>query len=219
MMKPIIVVCCTLFLLSCANTNNHWISLFNGKDLTGWKANCCPESFTVVDGAIRAHCTSDSVRSHLFYVGEDENELVRFKDFELIAIAKGEPNSNSGIFFHTDYSERDDKKHLYKGYEIQLNSSKKEKRKTGSLYAIVDLDETPVDDTQWFEVHLIVKGKNIQVNLDGQNIIDYTEPENPARPPNRTGRVLDPQGGAIALQAHDANSTWYFKEIRIRPIL
>jgi hypothetical protein len=28
--------------------------------------------------------------------------------------------------------------------------------------------------------------------------------------------VLDAKGGAIALQAHDANSTWYFKEVKIK---
>ena len=38
-------------------------------------------------------------------------------------------------------------RHLAKGYEIQLNSTEKEKRKTGSLYAVVDLDKSPVDES------------------------------------------------------------------------
>jgi hypothetical protein len=38
------------------------------------------------------------------------------------------------------------------------------------------------------------------------------------RPPERAGRKLNPAGGAIALQAHDPDSTYYFKDIRIRSL-
>jgi hypothetical protein len=38
------------------------------------------------------------------------------------------------------------------------------------------------------------------------------------RPPDRAGRKLNPAGGAIALQGHDPGSTFYFKDIRIRPL-
>jgi hypothetical protein len=192
-----------------------WIDLFNGKDLYGWKPNYDHDAFAVVDGVMRVHATKEAFRSHLFYVGEDD-ELVKFKNFELKVVSRGKPNSNSGIFFHTDFSERDVKRHLGKGYEVQLNSAKMEKRKTGSLYAIVDLDKAPVDDTKWFELHIIVNGKRIVVNVDGKKVIDYTEPENPERPPNRKNRLLDPKGGALALQAHDTNSTWYFKEVKVK---
>ncbi|MEC7905738.1 MAG: hypothetical protein VYC82_00780 [Verrucomicrobiota bacterium] len=51
------------------------------------------------------------MRSHLFYVGDD-SEPVAFNNFELIAVAKGDPKSNSGIFIHTDYASGDDKGHL-----------------------------------------------------------------------------------------------------------
>ena len=104
-----------------------WISLFNGRDLAGWKANVHTDSFRVVDGTIRAHCTSDRQRSHLFYVG-DSTELVSFKNFELVAVFRGEPESNSGIFFHTDMSTRDAKLHLAKGYEVNMNNQTREKQ-------------------------------------------------------------------------------------------
>ena len=51
-----------------------------------------------------------------------------------------------------------------------------------------------------------------------KQVVDYLEPENPARKPNRKGRLLNLNGGAIALQAHDPDSIWYFKEIRIRDL-
>ena len=193
-----------------------WVPLFNGTDLSGWSANVDPGSFSVEQGVLKAHCTSESVRSHLFFVGDGENDFIRFKNFELKAVVRGEPNSNSGIFFHTDLSTRDQKLHLANGYEVQLNSAEREKRKTGSLYAIVDVTQPATDDTVWFEVHIVVRDKRIVVNINGHKVIDYTEPENPERPPNRAGRLLNPNGGAIALQAHDPDSVWYFKEIQIK---
>ncbi len=193
-----------------------WISLFNGKDLSGWRANQLPDSFSVMGGAIKAHCREASQKSHLFYVGDRKEGLVRFKDFEFEATVRSEPGSNSGIFFHTDMTPRDAKHHLRNGYEVQLNSSAKEKRKTGSLYAVVDLAESPVDETKWFKVRIRVDGKRIVVHLNDRQVIEYTEPPNPKRPKNREGRLLNPEGGAIALQGHDPNSVFYFKDLRIR---
>jgi hypothetical protein len=191
-----------------------WQSLFNGKDLTGWRANVLPESYTVVDGILRIQ--SPQKASHLFYVGDLEEGFVRFTNFELEVVTRSEPNANSGIFFHTDFSVRDANNHLAKGYEVQLNNTATDNRKTGSLYAIVDLDKSPVDETEWFTMRIRVQDKRIQVFINDASVIDYTEPENPERPPNRAGRLLDPNGGAIALQGHDPGSIYYFKEVRIR---
>lgn len=203
----------------------EWQTLFNGKDLTGWQANNNPESFAVKDGVIRIQAPGTAC-AHLFYVGEPkagttkENaakaEPVKFKNFELEAVVKAEPNSNGGIFIHTDMSVRDKALHLAKGYEVQLNSSAKEKRKTGSLYAIVDLDASPVDETKWFTINVKVRDKRITVAVDGREILDYTEPPNAERPKERAGRLLSADGGGIALQAHDKDSVWYFKEVKVR---
>jgi hypothetical protein len=206
----------SLFWLVSASQAEEWQSLFNGKDLTDWRANVMPESFTVVDGAIRANATRES--SHLFYVGDLKEGFVRFKNFELEATVRGEPNSNSGIFFHTDFSVSNAKNHLAKGYEVQLNNTQKDNRKTGSLYAVVDLPKSPVDETQWFRMRIIVQNKHITVYVNSQKVVDYTEPEGLKRPADRAGRLLDPNGGAIALQAHDPGSVYYFKEIRVRKL-
>ena len=193
-----------------------WRTLFNGKDLTGWKPNVYPDSWSVVDGAIRAHATKES--SHLFYVGSKTDGFERFKDFELEVVARSEPNSNGGIFIHTNYDTMSAALRLSKGYEIQLNSSTREPRKTGSLYAVVDLDTSPVDESKWFTTLIKVQGKRIVVQVEGKTVVDYTEPENIERPKGREGRKLDPNGGAIALQAHDPGSTFYFKSVRIRTL-
>ncbi len=200
--------------LSSAIAADEWQTLFNGKDLTGWRANVMPEAFSVVDGAIRAQAVKES--AHLFFAGDLKEGFERFKDFELEMTCRSEPNSNAGIFIHTDMSTRDKALHLAKGYEIQLNSTEKEKRKTGSLYAVVDLAKSPVDESQWFRVRVTVRGKRITIQLNGQQVVDYTEPPDVKRPPERAGRLLNPQGGGIALQAHDPKSVFYFKDIRVK---
>lgn len=190
-----------------------WIDLFNGKDLTGWQANKFPESFSVTaDGLLRAQGVSGL--SHLLYVGQGGDDAV-FKDFELTATVRGEPNANSGIFFHTSLEMRKNK-FLLKGYEVQLNSSEKEKRKTGGLYAIADLWESPVDETQWFDITVRVEGKRVNIAIDGEPVLEYVEPDEPYRTRTRAGRVISPSGGLIAIQAHDPGSVFYFKSLKIR---
>jgi len=194
---------------------DEWQPLFNGKDLSGWRANNDPESFAVKDGALCIQATGGT-SAHLFHAGDLKEGFERFTNFELEATARAEPNSNGGIFVHTDMSTRDSAKHLAKGYEVQLNSSLKEKRKTGSLYAIVDSDKSPVDETQWFTIRVVVSGKQITIAVNGAELVNYTEPADAKRPPERAGRLFQTDGGGIALQAHDAKSVWYFKDIRVR---
>ncbi len=216
-MRRFLVIVFTLAaFISCAVAGDEWHSLFNGKDLRGWRANGMPESFSVVDGAIRVHATAES--AHLFFVGSLKDGFAHFKNFELEAAVRGEPGSNSGIFIHTDMTTRDKPLHLAKGYEIQLNSSQKEKRKTGSLYAVVDLDKSPVDESTWFQVRITVRDKRITIHLNDKQVVDYTEPAGVQRPPERAGRLLSADGGGIALQAHDPKSVFYFKDIRLKTL-
>lgn len=209
---------CLVLLLAAlpALAADDWRVLFNGRDLSGWQPNAYPDSWSVVDGAIRARATKES--SHLFYVGDRTEGFERFKDFDLEVVARSEPNSNGGIFIHTDVTTMSAALRLDKGYEIQLNSSEREKKKTGSLYAIVDLDRSPVDETRWFTTLIRVRGQRITIQLEGKTVVDYTEPANPPRPRGREGRLLNPAGGAIALQAHDPTSTFYFRSVRIRVV-
>ncbi|QDT56425.1 hypothetical protein Pan44_44790 [Caulifigura coniformis] len=206
-----------LSVLTRAAHGEEWRPLFNGRDLTGWRANNDPDSFRATEGTIRVQSTA-STSAHLFVVNGETGEPEKFRNFELELWARAEPNSNGGVFVHTDMSTRDAALHLARGYEVQLNSSQKEKRKTGSLYAIVDYDHSPLDETKWFRVNIIVDGKRIRILIDGKQTVDYTEPENAERPPQRKGRLFSPDGGAIALQAHDRKSVWYFRDVRIRPL-
>ncbi len=204
--------------LSTAGFAEGWQELFNGKDLTGWKANTHPDSFSVVDGLLKAHATN-IISSHLFYIGDQTSGTVNFKNFELEAIVRCDGIANSGIFFDTAINSGEGPHlHLGKGYEVQLNNQDRDQRKTGSLYAVVDLLKSPVDETQWFKIRFRVVGKHVVIWVNDKQVVDYTEESPPKRGKGREKRVIDPNGGAIALQAHDPSSTYYFKNIRIKKI-
>ena len=169
-----------------------------------------PQSWSVKDGAIRAHATKPY--SHLFYVGDSPaGRFTTFKDFVLELEVRTEPAANGGIKFHTDFTSSGKRHSLVKGHELQICSSNIEKRKTGSLYKVVDLSKSPVDETEWFKVRLTVQGRRILIEIDEQVVVDYTEPK-----VVQGERRLSVNGGAIALQAHDPQSIVYYRNIRIK---
>jgi hypothetical protein len=216
MFKFIIITLLMALLGACssASKNADYVHIFNGKDLEGWKATFGDDSFSVKGGILKAHSTGKG--PHLLFIGR--NGQKKYKNFELVVVSKAEPNSNSGIYFHTDGTFRNEQGWLHYGYEVQLNCTAKEKRKTASLYGVEDLAVSPVNESEWFEIKIRVEDKRIQVWANGKQTVDYTEPERPQRAHNRAGRLLNPDGGFIALQAHDLKSIWYFKEIKIKEL-
>lgn len=198
-----------IFLLSACSTtkkaNDGWISLFDGKSLNGWKLNENPETFSIQDGAIVAHGN----RSHLFYDGQVANH--QFKNFEFKATVMTTPGSNSGIYFHTQYQSEG---WPAKGYEVQVNNTHTDWRKTGGLYAIVDVREAPAKDNEWFTEHIIVQGKKVTVMVNGKMTVEYIEPDNPERPESMAQRLIS--SGTFALQGHDPQSKVYYKDIMVK---
>ncbi len=182
-----------------------WISLFNGKDLTGWKPNELPDQWKVEDGAIVAH----GQRSHLFYVGDDPNNPPEFKNFHFKAELMTEPNANSGIYFHTKFQETG---WPQIGYECQVNNTHKDPVKTASLYNVEKNFKAPAKDYEWFTEEIIVEGKHIVTKVNGETIVDYTEPDSL----DRVFPKLDK--GTFALQAHDPGSTVRYRSISVKPL-
>jgi hypothetical protein len=185
-----------------------WISLFDGKSLEGWKVSGSAGTFSVRDGVIVAH----GPFSHLFYAGPVY--YGDFKDFELKVDVKAEPAANGGVFFHTQYQE---KGLVAKGFEVQVNNSDPtDPLRTGSLYKMRDVRDTTVKDGQWFTLHIVVEGKRVRVNVDGRELVDWTEPNPPQPPSDRPDRVLS--SGTFALQGHDERSTVYYKNLYVKPL-
>ena len=187
-------------------SQNDWISLFDGKSLDGWQLNEGSESVWVEDG----HIVVNGTRAHLFYAGPVENH--NFKDFELKVQVMTFPGSNSGIYFHTAYQEEG---WPDAGYEVQVNNSHTDWRRTGSLYAVLDTKENYVQDNEWYTEYIKVEGKRVIVKINDIVVIDYTEPENPLREEG-SQRLIS--SGTFALQAHDPGSKVLFKDIMVRAL-
>ncbi|MFP4092480.1 MAG: DUF1080 domain-containing protein [Cyclobacteriaceae bacterium] len=185
--------------------DGDWISLFDGKSLEGWKASENPATFSVEDGKLKVA----GPRAHLFYVGPVSSH--NFKNFEFKALVMTKPKANSGMYIHTEYQE---KGWPDKGYEIQVNNSHSDWRRTGSLYSIDDVREVYVKDDEWYTEHIIVKDNRITVKINEQTVVDYYEPENVERDKSMAGRKLS--SGTVALQGHDPESVVYYKDIMIR---
>jgi hypothetical protein len=193
-------------------------SLFNGRDLADWRIVGSPDAFRVENGAIVAGGTP---ASHAFYDGPVGAHA--FRDFELKVDVMTRRGSNGGIYVLTQYEAdpanvRASGRFPSKGFEIQVNNSHTDRIRTGSIYHVQDvLDTSPAKDDEWFTEDIAVKGATITVKVNGTQVAQWTQPadwnggvEGPGR------RITGP--GTIALQAHDPNSTVYYKNIRIKPL-
>lgn len=131
------------------------------------------------------------------------------------------PDAYATVAFHTDQEG--------KGYEVVLhNGAIDGTKKTGSLDAVRNLYRSLAEDgdivsisrkstgssekglsverndivTQgkWFPVQISVKGKNITVTVNGVEVVNYTEPENPYRTDNYRNRLLSSGTFAVTAQ-------------------
>src|ERR1041385_5684471 len=143
-----------------------YYALFNGKDLDGWKASEREGTFKVEDGQL----VVNGNRSHLFYMGpvHDHN----FKDFELKVECMTFPHANSGIYIQTEWQDTDWPK---KGFEIQVNQTHGDFKKTASIYDVKNVENvSPVKDNEWYWYDIIVKGKTITVKINGKVVNEWT---------------------------------------------
>lgn len=199
--------------VAAAAAADGWTELFDGQSLKGWSANENPASWTVSEG----HLVASGPRSHLYYSGPVKGGV--FRNFELEVEALTNPGCNSGICFHT----RHQPSGWLNGFEVQINNTAGgeggylERKKTGSLYSIRNVYKQLVADGEWFTLSLAVRGKNVQIRLNGMLLVDYTEPSPPLV---AQGEGIKPilGEGPIALQGHDPESRIRFRRVRIRPL-
>ena len=187
--------------------SEKWIPLFDGKSLSNWRVGANAETFSVDSGMIIVHGKT----AHLFYDGDIDNH--NFKNFEFKAEVKTFHGANSGIYFHTAYQERG---WPAKGYEVQVNNSHTDWRRTGSLYGIQDVKDTLVKDYEWFTEYIIVQGKRVIIKVNDKTVVDYTEPENVNRSAGDAQRLIS--SGTFALQGHDPKSIVYFRNLVVKPL-
>lgn len=179
-----------------------WVSLFNGKDLSGWVA-VGKEKWTVDDRTIHGVTLTKGYG----YLKTERN----YKDFHLALKFKCEGDGNSGVFFHTDF--KPGTADVSQGLQFEVDCTIG--RHTGGLYGdgrnwIVwpaPENETVVRQGEWNEYLLKVEGNRYVARLNGVLMVDFTDP---------SPKSFD---GAIALQLHSGGQgDMRFKDIWIRDL-
>jgi len=186
----------------------EWVSLFNGKDLTGWKI-IGKERWVVEDGTIYGESVTKDGDG---FLKTDKT----YKDFDVFLRFKCESPTNSGLFFHSDIEED-----IGKIKFIQVEIDNRVGRHTGGLHGdrtgpkdsrgwIVwpaPENETVIRPWDWNDLLVQVHGNRIRTVLNGVQMIDFTYPD-----PRNTD-------GVIALQLHPGgNAKMRFKDIWIRDL-
>ena len=164
-----------------------WISLFDGQTLFGWTADSQAD-WRVEDGAI--------------VVSSGEKGLLltktQFADYVLRVEFRAEPGTNSGIFLHTRPQPQDMTADCY-----ELNIAEPDNPfPTGSLVQRQKA-EVEAPSGQWHAYEVTVEGDRVLVKLNGQQVLDYTDPM-----PLRRGHLgLQLNTGQVA-----------FRNLRLRPL-
>jgi Domain of Unknown Function (DUF1080) len=187
------------------SSSSGWVDLFDGKSLTGWKVGDNAGTFSVKNGEIVVHGPT----AHLFYEGDYRNHT--FKNFELKVDVMTYPGSNSGIYFHTQYQQSGWPDH---GFEVQVNNSHTDWKRTGSLYNVVNVKEVYVKDLEWFTEYIKVNGKHVTIKINDRTVVEYEEPKDFQPAAGQTDHFIS--SGTFALQGHDPNSEVHFKNILVK---
>ena len=218
-----------------SNSSQEWVSLFNGKDLTGWDGD--PRLWSVKDGAIRGQTTEENpARGNTFCIWRGG----KLKDFELKLKFRIQ-NGNSGVQYRSKEFER----WRISGYQAEVENAP---GKVGFLYHeagrgwLVNVGDMMVIDKQgnkqvvgkvsdvealkkadyykmkdWNEYHIIAQGNHLIHYLNGyqtMELIDNDRVTKPDDPGDRRGAARE---GVLALQLHAGPPMLVeFKDIRIK---
>jgi hypothetical protein len=211
MLKKILVLLCLALPLSAAEPG--FTPLFNGKDLSGWKKVGGNGEFLVEGNDIAGKGVD--VKENTFLRTEKT-----YKDFEFIFEAKFDSlRGNSGVMFRGLQKEGENGR-VY-GYQCELDQDKKrawsaglfDEARRGWLVPVKKGKDDPqelksvqaeytkqgqelfkFDD--WNEIKIICQGKHLQIWLNGQKRVDYTD----------DAKEFTPEG-FFGLQVHAGKAT------------
>jgi len=164
------------------------IQLFNGKDLSGWKASGPGPGWTVRDGNLVSPGHGPELISEQ-----------QFKDFKLHVEFNCDKDSNSGVY-------------LRGRYEVQVETDSQAEpasHHTGGVYGfIAPSPELPRSPDRWQSFNITLVGRRLTVEQNGTTIINSQEI------PGITGGALNSnegEAGPIYLQGSEKGHVSYRK--------
>lgn len=192
-----------------AEVESEWKPLFNGKDLSGWKAIDGPqESWRVEDGVV--FCTGDGA-------GWLSTEA-EYGNFEIELEFRVPPGGNSGVFLRAPHEGNP----AYQGLEIQVLDDHAEvyadlrpTQYTGSVYGLVAASPRVTGKAaEWQRMRILCDGAHVVVTLNGTKIVDADLAQYLNRADEHPG--LKRTRGHIGLQNH--GSRLDYRNVRIREL-
>jgi hypothetical protein len=184
-------------------------SIFNGKDLSGWKvfagdANRAKSKFVVTpEGWLNVTNGPGDLQT--------EGQWADFV-FQGECISNGK-HLNSGIFFRCLPNQ------YQNGYEMQVrnqwegdNRGKPVDFGTGAIYRRQPARKVMATDGEWFTMTLVAHGNHFATWVNGYQVTDWTD-ERPENANARNGRKLG--AGHLSIQGHDPTTNLSFRNLRV----
>lgn len=168
------------------------VSLFNGKDLTGWELFGSMRVSVDNEGNL---VTQNGEDLQYGYLGTREY----YKDFDLTVEFKQESNGNSGLFFHS-FVHGGYESNVVNGWQCEVAPKGSD---TGGIYEsygrgwlvqIPDEKEDILKEGEWNTLRLRVEGNKVQTWLNGEAMIEIDD------------ELIGSKTGRIMLQIHDGNN-------------
>ncbi|MFZ4593940.1 MAG: family 16 glycoside hydrolase [Verrucomicrobiaceae bacterium] len=199
-----------------------WLSLFNGKDLTGWELQPAEFPADVQNGAIRIRGSTTIPASGNMYYRGPGNAMPQWTDLEVICTVMTGNKGNSGVFLHSTPGVLN--RNRADGVEVQMwndFSQNGSTGKSGSLQRVAPAATARFGDGDWFMVKARVEGKRVQTWLKKPEetewwpAADWTQPADWVSP--RTDGYIRLGSGTISLQNNPPLDGFaLFKDIKVR---
>lgn len=179
-------------------------SLFNGKDLQGWK--------TYPDMASKFTVNNEGWLNVQDGRGQLETERM-LGDFVLqLECITHAADLNSGIFFRCIPGD------VMMGYECQIHNgvenqdaTKPKDCGTGGFFRRQDARRVVAEDLKWFYQTLIVNGPHMAAWVNGYQVSDWTDTRPAHENPRKGLRV---EAGTIMIQGHDPTTNISFRNLK-----
>ena len=178
-------------------------SIFNGKDLSGWKLY--PEMKSVFS------VTADGAMNVKNGRGQIETRG-QYGDFvlQLECYSNGK-HLNSGVFFRCIAGQ------TMNGYECQIQNGYRDGDRakpvdcgTGGFYRRQNARRVVADDFSWFQLTLVATGPHMAAWVNGYPVSDWTDTRNADDNPRRGLRTA---AGTLQIQGHDPTTDLSFRKI------
>ncbi len=180
-------------------------SIFNGKDLAGWKTY--PDMPSVFSVTPEGWLNVKNGRGQL----ETEGSYADFT-FQSEVFVNGKA-LNSGFFYRCIPGE------TMNGYEAQIQNgyldddrTKPQDCGTGGIFRRQDARRVVADDFTWFHNTIHALGNHVAVWVNGYQVSDWTDRRDPDPNPRRGLRL---EAGTIMIQGHDPTTDLSFRKLRI----